>query len=95
MRLIYEKGRPVGPDPIGHYVYLWRDGDRDIYVGQGVAYRWEHHLKPRDPKDFLAPSANMSCSILHENLSIVEAGRLETHEIRRRPGRSTRRAARL
>jgi transcriptional regulator with XRE-family HTH domain len=86
MRLIYEKGRPVGRDPIGHYVYLWRDGDRDMYVGQGVAYRWELHLKPGDPKDFLANRAGMSCAILHENLSIVEAGRLETQEIGRRPG---------
>jgi len=86
MRLIYEKGRAVGPDPIGHYVYLWREGDKNVYVGRGVAYRWEHHLKPRDPKEFFANSANMSCSILHENLSLVEARTLETREIGRRPG---------
>jgi hypothetical protein len=46
MRLIYEKGRPIGPDPIGHYVYLWRDGDKDIYVGQGVAYRCRRKPPP-------------------------------------------------
>jgi hypothetical protein len=88
MRLIYEKGRPVGPDPIGHYVYLWRDGDKNIYVGQGVAYRWQHHLKRGDPY-FLAYGANLSCSILHENLSVVEAGRLERQEITRRTGSGT------
>jgi hypothetical protein len=88
MRLIYEKGRTVGPDPIGHYVYLWRDGDTDKYVGQGVAYRWQHHLKRGDPY-FLARGADMSCSILHEKLSVVEAGRLETHEIRCRTGSGT------
>ena len=54
-----------------------------LYVGQGVAYRWEHHLKRGYPY-LLAYGVNMSCSILHENLSLVEAGRLETQEIARR-----------
>jgi hypothetical protein len=85
MRLIYEKGRHVGKDPIGHYVYLWCHGDTNIYVGQGVAYRWEHPLGPDDPnaRYFLTHHTEMSCVIINERLSTVEAGRLEIDAIAR------------
>ena len=33
MRLIYERSQRVGPDPVDYYVYLWRDGEIDRYVG--------------------------------------------------------------
>jgi hypothetical protein len=94
MRLIYADGRRVGPDPKGHYVYLWRD-DADRYVGRGVNGRWAAHLKfgaqssnQIKGKYFVDNAAKLSCYILAEGLPDEGASAtIEMDEIvRRRAG---------
>lgn len=34
MRIVFQNGKQVGTDPINHYVYLWRHGEIDCYVGK-------------------------------------------------------------
>ena len=80
MRILFDKGKQVGPDPITHYVYLWRHGKIDIYIGKGgVNGRWAAHMRASadDPNDrnetktryFLAHLAEMTCYIIAEELS--------------------------
>lgn len=95
MRILFDKGKQVGPDPITHYVYLWRHGKIDIYIGKGgVNGRWAAHMRASadDPNDrnetktryFLAHLAEMTCYIIAEELRTDEATERETVEIRRR-----------
>lgn len=94
MRVVFENGKQVGIDPTNHYVYLWRHGEIDRYVGKGVNGRWASHSRPNpnDPNDrnepksryFLAHLSEMTCHIIAEALRIDEANERETIEIRRR-----------
>jgi hypothetical protein len=73
-RLIYEKGRRIGPDPAGHYVYLWSHDGVARYVGRGrPPRRWLVHATPKvndsnQPKRlyFEKHVREMSCSIVAE-----------------------------
>lgn len=94
MRIVFENGKQVGTDPINHYVYLWRHGEIDRYVGKGFNRRWAAHtrLRPDDPNDrnepkslyFLAHLPELTCHIIAEALKADEANERETVEIRRR-----------
>jgi hypothetical protein len=94
MRIIFENGKQVGPDPINHYVYLWRHGEIDTYVGRGFNRRWAAHTrpKPNDPNDrnepkslyFLTHLPELTCHIIAEALRTDEANERETVEVRRR-----------
>ena len=75
MRLIYERDQRVGPDPVGYYVYLWRHGDIDRYVGKGANGRWAAHTKrgrndSNQPKSryFKEHLPEMTCFIIAEGL---------------------------
>jgi hypothetical protein len=92
MRLIYARGQRVGPDPVGCYVYLWRHGEIDRYVGKGANGRWAAHTKP-DRNDsnqhkyryFLNHLPEMACFIIAEGLAAeADVGELEIAEINRR-----------
>jgi hypothetical protein len=91
-RLIYEKGRQVGPDPTGFYVYLWRHGEVDRYVGKGVNSRWAAHAKPNPKPDrsksdwrknnyFCEHLLEMTCFIIAEGLDEATAAAQEVTEI--------------
>jgi hypothetical protein len=92
MRLIFENSRQVGADPVNHFIYLWRHGAIDRYVGKGRNGRWAAHTRPNpdhpedrnEPKSryFLAHLAETSCFILAEGLRTDEANERETVEIR-------------
>jgi hypothetical protein len=92
MRQIYPLDQRVGPDPVGYYVYLWRHGDIDRYVGKGTNGRWEAHTKPRRSdhnqskyRYFLQHRLDMDCFIIAEGLATeADAGELEIVEIDRR-----------
>jgi hypothetical protein len=88
MRLIYEGGQTVGPEPVGYYVYLWRHHGADRYVGKGVNGRWLAHAVPmpndsnqRKYRYFRDHIAEMSCFIIAEGLSELEAFQREIEEI--------------
>jgi hypothetical protein len=89
MRLVYEGSKTVGPKPVNHYVYLWRHGEIDRYVGAGKNREWATHTKPDchdyEPKCnyFLEHLPGMTCSIIAEGLSLVDAFALELKEIDR------------
>lgn len=91
MRLIYEGGQKIGYDPIGYYVYLWRHGDIDRYVGKGVNDRWLSHATPQ-PNDnnqrkyryFRDNLGEMSCLIIAEGLAEQDAFLREIADIDRR-----------
>jgi hypothetical protein len=75
MRLIYANGRMVGSPPSGRYIYLWRHGSIDRYVGKGVNRRWSTHLKTnladanqRKSRYFTKHEAELSCFIIAEDL---------------------------
>ena len=93
MRILFDKGKQVGADPITHYVYLWRHGKIDRYVGKGgVNGRWAAHRRTivDDPNDrnerkthyFRAHLPEMTCYIIAEALKTDEANERETVEIR-------------
>jgi hypothetical protein len=94
MRIVFNNGKQVGTDPINHYVYLWRHGEIDCYVGKGVNGRWKSHTRPNShnpndrnepkPRYFLAHLSEMTCYITAEALRTGEANERETVEIRRR-----------
>jgi hypothetical protein len=91
MRLIYEGGQKVGPDPVGCYVYLWRHDDIDRYVGKGVSGRWADHATPdRNDRNqrkyhyFCEHGHEMTCHILAEGLGRWEVAPRELDEIRSR-----------
>ena len=94
MRIVFNNGKQVGTDPINHYVYLWRHGEIDCYVGKGVNGRWKSHTGPNShnpndrnepkPRYFLAHLSEMTCYITAEALRTGEANERETVEIRRR-----------
>ncbi|HEY2243433.1 MAG TPA: hypothetical protein VGH47_04315 [Xanthobacteraceae bacterium] len=77
-RLIYEKGLRVGPDPAGHYVYLWSHDGVARYVGRGRENargrpRWLAHATPKvnasnQPWRLYSEKhvREMSCSIVAE-----------------------------
>jgi hypothetical protein len=88
MRLIYEHGKKIEPDPKGFYVYLWMHNEVARYVGKGVNSRWASHSKPRrndsnQPKYryFLKHVAEMTCFVIAEGLTEAEAANLEIAEI--------------
>jgi hypothetical protein len=90
MRLIYQNGQRVGPNPAGYYVYLWRRGADDIYVGRGggSAGRWSDHLaaSPNDDNQrkaryFAQHKGEMDAFIIVEGLaSEAEAAAREDAE---------------
>jgi hypothetical protein len=91
MRLIYQNGRQVGPEPVGCYVYLWRHGNVDRYVGRGVNSRWLSHAKPdRNDRNqskalyFRQHGHEMTCHILAEGLDRWKVGEREWNEIESR-----------
>jgi hypothetical protein len=66
MRLIYDCGQQVSPDPVGCYVYLWRHGGVGRYVGKGIHGRWREHLKPkRNDANKLEPAAMLEHTEQH------------------------------
>jgi hypothetical protein len=91
VRLIYQNGKQIGSAAIDSYVYLWRHGEIDIYVGKGVNGRWTSHLKysrngGNQPKCiyFRDHGPELSCFILAEGMSDTEAGNMEIAEIAQR-----------
>jgi hypothetical protein len=94
MRIVFANGKQVGTHPVNHYVYLWRHGEVDRYVGKGVNDRWAAHTRPNpdDPNDrnepksryFLAHWREMTCHVIAESLRPDEANERETIEIRSR-----------
>jgi hypothetical protein len=92
LRLIYARGQRVGPDPVGYYVYLWRHGDIDRYVGRGANGRYAAHAKPdrndvnqRKYRYFLENLPEMTCFVIAEGLASEKAaGELEIAEIDQR-----------
>jgi hypothetical protein len=91
-RLIYQNDRQVGADPEGSYVYLWRHGATDRYVGKGVNGRWAYHLTEGVNADTNRPKARyfaehgaaMECRIVAEGLTETEAAKVELAEINAR-----------
>ena len=91
LRLIYDKGQRVGPDPVDYYVYLWRGGKIDRYVGKGKGDQWRTHLKTSandsnqlKMRYFRRYKDKIACFIIVENLTEVDAGDRECAEIDRR-----------
>jgi hypothetical protein len=91
VRLIYENGQRIGFDPVGHYIYLWRHGEIDRYVGKGIYGRWASHTKPnrndmnqRKYRYFLQHLPVMTYFIIVDGLVEKDAGELEIVEIDRR-----------
>jgi hypothetical protein len=89
MRLIYERGQTVGPNPTGGYVYLWSHDGVPRYVGRGSQGRWSAHLIPtRDDfpprrRYFEQYLPEMACWILKDSLSDAEEAQLEIDTIDR------------
>jgi hypothetical protein len=92
MRLIYQNGQQVGPEPIGLYVYLWRHNGVDRYVGKGSNGRWLSHTDPK-PNDrnqkkmryFRRFRHQMECFIVAEDVPTqIEVADLEESETRQR-----------
>jgi hypothetical protein len=88
MRLIYENGQKIGPDPTGCYVYLWRHREIDRYVGKGVNGRWASDATPdRSDRDqrkyhyFREHGHEMIRHILAEGLDRWEVAPRELDEI--------------
>jgi hypothetical protein len=88
MRLIYENGRKVGPDPAGFYVYHWRHAGVVRYVGKGVNGRWAAHAKldmseaVRKREYFARHLPEMECLVVADGLTEAEAGEREVADIR-------------
>jgi hypothetical protein len=87
MRLIYERGQRIGPDPADFYVYLWTHDGVARYIGKGVNGRWADHLTPKRGdfplkyRYFLKYLSEMACSIMADRLSEDEAAQLEIERI--------------
>jgi hypothetical protein len=95
VRLIYQNGKQVSGDPVGHHVYLWRVDETDRYVGKasaGQTRRWKEHMKynansenRKKERYFRRFISKMSCFILAEELPSEEAlGDREIAEIDKR-----------
>jgi hypothetical protein len=92
MRKIYENGQKIGADPLACYVYLWRAGDTDRYVGRGDGKaRWNSHLRTsrndhnqRKMRYFRRYKHLMTCYITEEGLTIDAVGPLEIEETKKR-----------
>jgi hypothetical protein len=95
MRLIYQDGKQVSGDPVGHHVYLWRADETDRYVGKasaGQTRRWKQHTKyvansenRRKERYFRRFASRLSCFILAEALpSEEDLGEREIVEIDKR-----------
>jgi hypothetical protein len=93
MRLIYQHGQKIGPNPKRFYVYLWSHNGLARYVGKGGGShgRWSDHLlRPNRSSDFPLKyrgfrehGHEMTCHVLAEGLKEDEAAQSESIEIDR------------
>ena len=81
----------IGDNPRGFYVYLWRHGEIDRYVGKGTNGRWRGHLNTRandgnqlKMRYFRKYGRAMTCFIIAEDLTESAAGDLEKAEVSKR-----------